>query len=636
MASGKIYGVCYDANGVVTDKYLFYAEYSTGTSNADKNYTPVTVSLKIRRNPDHAYAASAYNRKHVVKVSLSIDGEEVFSTTSADVDTRNAQIWTFTTQAKNVSHDDDGKKTLNIKASFSNVDVSSLDKGSLSDSITLTTIPRASEITSAADVTLGNKCNIRWKPAAASFRYKLKFTLGGWSYTTGVIHPNQTSVYTYTGYTIPLAVANELASAQEGTMKVTLYTYSDSGATTQVGDADPATFAVTVPNSSSTQPSVSMSLSPVSSLGSAFAGLYIQGKTKVQAVLSATGKYGATIKAYRMKVAGASYDSNADYTSDYLTDPGSVTVYGYAEDSRGITGSATKTITVIPYSKPKIQAVSGESDVVAARCDSSGNLSESGTYLKIKAKRDYDPVKSGSEQKNFCKIQFRYKVERASDYSEWETILAGDSLSSDEIVTGALLGGVLAADSTYLVQVRAVDDIGEYGYTTITVPTDKVYMHRDKVKRALAIGKYIEDENCVDIADDIALKIRGPIIALGGGNIDTLTPDYIIGVGTIGGWTFKKWKGGTYEMFGTFAVTPSESTPSNSLYRTNDITIGVPFAVGSAYVSGTAVGDYWITNGGSSGADAITLQLMGNKVFSTTTAIEVRLMVAGTYEQGGE
>lgn len=725
MASGNIYGICYDSDHSETNKYLFYVAYKTGTPSVEGNYTPVTLSLNVRRNPDYAYAASAYNIKKVVNVGLVVDGKEVYGTAVAKIDTRNAQIWNFTEQIVNVAHDADGTKTVKISAMFSNVGVSSLEKARLSDSITLETIPRASEITSAADVTLGNKCNIKWKPAAASFRYTLKFTLGDWSYTTGAIHPNQTSAYTYTGYPIPLTVAKYLKNAKTGTMKVTLTTYSDNNATDQVGSADSETFTVTVPDNSSTQPSVSMNLSPVSSLGDAFAGLYIQGKTKVKATLSATGKYDAQIKAYRMKVGTATYDSDDDYTSDYLSDPGTVTVYGYAEDSREITGSTSKEITVISYSKPKIQAASGESDVVAVRCDSGGNPTDSGTYLKIKAKRSYSPVKSGSVQKNFCKIQYRYKLESASSYSAWTTILAGDSLSSDEIKTGALLGGVLAAGSTYLVQVRAIDDVGEYGYTTITVPTDKVYMHRDKVKRALAIGKYIEDQYCVDIAEDITLKTRGPIQAEGGGNIDILvlgtkltatadapislnnckTPgnyyspnaensqhisdcpnteggfgmtvrqmqttgyirqelfygrttwirhwngtewsgwwryltttvpetaatDYVVETGNSGGWTYKKWKGGTYELFGTFEVKPSESTLNGSLYRTNNMTIDVPFTISSAYVSGSAVGYYWITNGGKSGTDAITLRLMSDKTFSTTTAIEVRLLVVGTY-----
>ena len=112
---------------------------------------------------------------------------------------------------------------------------------------------------------------------------------------------------------------------------------------------------------------------------------------------------------------------------------------------------------------------------------------------------------------------------------------------------------------------------------------------------------------------------------------ETASVDYVIETGSSDGWTYKKWKGGTYEMFGTFTVTPSESTLNSSLYRTNNMTIAIPFTIKSAYVSGTAVGHYWITNGGISGTAAITLRLMSDKTFSTTTAIEVRLMVVGTY-----
>jgi hypothetical protein len=429
-----------------------------------------------------------------------------------------------------------------------------------------------------------------------------------------------------------------------------------------------------------------------------------------------------------MKADGVTYDSGDGFTSDYLANAGDITVYGYAKDSRGITGSASKKITVIGYSKPQIL------DVVAVRCDQDGNPSDAGTYLKIKAKRSYSKVTSGGVQKNFCKIRYQYKLESADSYSDWVTILAGNSLGSDVVETGALLGGVLALDSSYLVRVGVVDDIGGSNSTTVPIPTDKVYMHRDKVRRALAFGKYIEEENCIDIAEDIKLKVRGPFEVysqpstaddMSGNTMDYLklatkitatsaapvslnkfkTPgnwyspnadtsryitdspnteggfglkireiqatnfirqelfygrttwirhwngeewsewwryltttvaesaatDYVVETGVSGGWTYKKWKGGTYELFGTFDVTPSESTLNSSLYRTNNMTIAVPFKISSAYVTGTAVGYYWITNGGISGTNAITLRLMSDKTFSTTTAIEVRLHVVGAY-----
>jgi hypothetical protein len=79
------------------------------------------------------------------------------------------------------------------------------------------------------------------------------------------------------------------------------------------------------------------------------------------------------------------------------------------------------------------------------------------------------------------------------------TILAGHR-DGDEVETGALLGGVLSVQSTYQVQVQAIDDIGESATTTITIPTDKVHSHR--TKNGLGLGKYCEGENLLDVAWD--------------------------------------------------------------------------------------------------------------------------------------
>lgn len=720
MASKTIYGTCYDKNNAVTELYLFYAEVKTGEPNVDSNYTPVTVALKVCRNPDYAYAASAYNLTNTVEVKLSIDGAQVFSTETADIDTRNARVWTFTTQSKNVVHAADGSKTVAITASISDVGVGSLSAATLSGSVKLDTIPRGSVITSAANIMLGKLCNIKWTPASVDFGYKLVFSLGEWSYDTGIFYPKQTSQYTFNSM-IPLSVAEQFPNAKSGLMQVTLYTYSDGA---QIGGASKAYFEVALPQSSSTYPKVTMTLSPVSSLGEAFDGLYIQGKSKVQATIEATGQYGATIESYRIAVGADSYDD--PFISDYLNHAGEIAVNGGARDSRGFSNYTESYITVLPYSKPQILAASGESGVVAARCDAEGNFNDGGTYLKIKAKRSYSKVEADGEQHNFCRIRYRYKTAEGS-YSSWVTILAKDTLTSDEITTNALLGGALAADTTYLVQVQAIDDVGESSHTTITVPTEKVYWHRDGKRRSFMYGGYVEDDNTFGIAEDITFNTKGPIDAQGGGNVDCLkvgirliatedkpldlndlkvagsyyspnaetsqyitnspranvggfglrvrelqnssyirqeqfygrttwvrhwdgavwsdwlryltttvdeTPvaDYVIETGTSGGWTYKRFKGGTYEMFGTFTITPTASTLRDSLYRTDNMTIDLPFTISSAYVSGTAVGYYWITNGGISGNKKITLRLMGTREFDTTTAIEVRLMVFGTYE----
>ena len=375
----------------------------------------------------------------------------------------------------------------------------------LEQTLKLDNIPRASAITSAGNVTLGNNCNVKWTPYSASFRYKLKFSIGNWSYTTGAIHPNQTSAYTYTGYTIPLDAAWQIPSGTTGTMTVTLYTYSDSAATTQTGSTSSKPFTVTVPPS--TLPTVSVdSVVPVHSLPSDFDGLYVQGYSKVKAAMTAETQYGSTIQYDDFSVEGKTYGAKDDYTSSFLSGSGEISVVGHAVDSRGYGGYANEKIYVIPYSQPKVQ------NVTVQRCDADGNPDDGGTYLKISAKRVYSKVESDGKQKNFCSIRYRYKPQTGA-YSDWVTILATDN-EADEITTAPLLDGTLAVDTTYLVQVGVVDSIGNETHTTVTIPTDKVYWHRDGARRSFTFGGYVEEDNTFAIAADIAFKAKGGIAAI--------------------------------------------------------------------------------------------------------------------------
>ena len=111
---------------------------------------------------------------------------------------------------------------------------------------------------------------------------------------------------------------------------------------------------------------------------------------------------------------------------------------------------------------------------------------------------------------------------------------------------------------------------------------------------------------------------------------DTACTDFVIEQGKSGGWTYKKWKSGTYEMFGEFDVAPGTSTLNGTVYRTGSIAIQAPFTISSAIVSGTAVGYYWISNGGVSGTNAVNIRIISDKTISATT-VTVRLHVVGTY-----
>lgn len=499
MASGTInLNESKSSGGRIVAKIVWNATKDE-PSNSSKN---VTASIYVRKyNPDMTLTIPTSG---TWSYNLNINGSSVTKTVSASVLLEWVLIGTHTVNS--IDHTGDGTKTITISGYVTAPNGTSFAGHTSSGSGTaiFDAIPRSSAITYAGNVTLGNNCDIRWIPASASFRYKLKFTLGSWSYTTGAIHPNKTSVHTYSGYTIPIEVADQILDSYTGTMTVTLYTYSNSGATTQIGTEDSETFVVTVPTSEA--PTVYMNLSPVHSLPENFVDVYVQGYSKVKAELTAKTEHNARVLYYNMTVEGKTYGEDEDYTSGYLTNPVPVLIVGQAVDSRQYGGYIEKTIEVVSYANPKIL------DVTAKRCTEDGTLDDAGTYLQITAKRSYYPVVANDQQRNFCQIRYRYKPESRSYYSSWVTILDGSDLSSDEVITAPLLEGKFSATTTYRVEVQVIDDVGNTAQSSIIVPTDKVYWHRDGARNALGLGKYNEKDNGIDSAWDIYMngnKITG-------------------------------------------------------------------------------------------------------------------------------
>lgn len=464
------------------------------SSSADigANNSDVTASLYVRKGDT------------TQKLTIPTEGSWPYSLTinstsytgSAKLSVLEDWVLVTTKTVSDIAHNNDGSKSITISGSVTAPSVSSF-KGhtsSGSTAVTLDSIPRASTIDYVADSTLGENCAVRWTPKSASFRYKLQFSVGGWNYATAVIHPNTTAAYTYTGYVLPIEMANHITT-KTGRVTVILRTYSDSGANTQVG-TDTKTFTVTVPENG-TRPTVSsMSVAPVSSLKAPFNSLYIQGHSKVKATLSFETRYNATVVASNITVGGSVYE--APYESDTLNQTGKLSIKATVKDSRGHYGTNYKEIEVIPYSKPYVRAKSGESEIIAARCDASANFTDSGTYLKIKAKIVYEKVISNGVQNNFGKIKFRYRIEGGS-YSAWQTIHDTKTTNSDEVITAPLLSGALNVKSNYQVQIIASDDLYDSEPVTIAIPSDSVYMDRPAGGTSMALGGYSTGSNILDV-----------------------------------------------------------------------------------------------------------------------------------------
>ncbi|MBR2311325.1 MAG: hypothetical protein IKA47_12480 [Oscillospiraceae bacterium] len=489
-------------------------ELALSENHVDKinNYSEVSYYLTLKSGSSNRFQCD-------VTCTLTMNGALVEKKTKNKFLDYNS-TWDFMSgTVRQIWHNEDGSLNMPIVVSIDTTDTNDWapPDNTFTEYWELTKIARASEISIAAATTLGSPCRITWTPCSKSFYYKLVFSLGEWSYTTDPIHPNKTSATTYNAYTLPLeALAPLITKSRTETMGVVLTTYADSSCKTVVG-SDDASFTVTVPENEYTMPTVTMELKPVQPAvmpeASPLYGFYLQGISRVNATLRATPKLETTIKSYSLIVDEV---STTAATGALETNPvvniGEIKVVGTATDERTIAGSVEDTITVLPYSKPRLSAT-------AYRCLSDGSQSDTGTQLKIYPVATFAPVLVDDLPQNSCSISWRYRAEGEvfpDNYTEW--------------VDGALLDvGSLAVDKAYEVEIRAEDDAGQTVSVLVSIPTESVYMHKPPGGEGLGLGGY-----CKNGGLDVHWDIRGRKAINGlymrkvdtGNNVFQLEPKY--------------------------------------------------------------------------------------------------------------
>ena len=486
------------ASGDTSYPIKLYVYYKT-SQDTTNNKSTVTVGMYVTTPSGYSIGPwGQYDTSYVGTTSNTFDGS---------IPNFKGTRWLAEDKKFEVKHNSDGTGEATIYWKWGvNSSWGQMTKPSGSFKITLPQISRASTISSASNANIGSNTTIKWTPKSASFYYKVKLTIGSWSETTNAIHPNTTNEYSY-NINLPYAAANQIGSGvTTGTVTATLYTYSDSGCTTQIGSVSTKTFTATIPNNATTKPTVSLSVSPVNTTGVAWSNLYVQGISKVTPTITAEGKYGATISSRYMTLDGKDYKTSP-YTSDVLNNDGNRTVYGYAKDSRGFTQVAETSINVIPYTKPTVAACADETNIVCGRCDKDGNLDESGTYLRIKAARKYSKIMSGGTQHNYCYLYYRWK-KTGGTYSDWVYQLKKTDTSTD-IVDLTLSGICTDTTSSYSVQLLVKDDVGNFEQPTYIIPTDSVDFNLKENGQGAGFGCYAEDEKTVAIAEDWQIKVKG-------------------------------------------------------------------------------------------------------------------------------
>lgn len=381
--------------------------------------------------------------------------------------------------------------------------------GEATQTITLT-VPNATvHKLSASTVVMGNSITISMSKEASTYTHDLTYAFAG---TTGTIATGVSDDYVWT---VPLSLAAKIPSKTNDDVTVTCTTRFKNS-TTVVG-TNTKTFKTTVPNNTTTQPKVTMTTSCVTDLPSKFAGIYVQGKTKVKVSYSASTDY-STINSYSTSMLSETSGSNP-YTSGVLTTEGKVTITGKVTDKRGYSTTKTASITVVPHSRPRIIPAEGQNHVICTRCNSDGTVDAGGAYLLIKIGRKYSKVESGGAQKNFCKLSYRHKTDAAdeSGYSNPVTLLAANA--STDYVSVVLPSIVPNNTIAYTIQLIAEDDVGDSDVVTITIPTAFVTWHSPVGGHGFTLGGY-HDPAKYDVFDcifdaEFEGSVSGQVLGLG-------------------------------------------------------------------------------------------------------------------------
>lgn len=487
--------------------YLVKSEYPTGYTWTIDLYVYVKEESQSKENNETVlslgmYAYTPYNIGPWVKTADSYIGTATSGTNCKTFDGAIPNFtgtrWLIENQKITVSHNADGTKTAKIHWKWG---VNSSWGGYINPSgsfdYTITPIPRKATVTSVRDfshngnpvVYFDNPGKLEVAPYFNIYEDDEKTLVYGVTRGKG----SHSSPYTIS-LTDEERTAMQNATNGQKEYKVWIGVKSYISDTKWEHDSKEAKYTI-----NDVYPTVTVSATLNNgSLPSKFNSTYIKGKSKVNVTVSASGIYNSTIdkKSINAVINGKTYSPSSTptsnsygFTSDVINKSGSVEIVGYATDSRGQKGSGKQTITVLDYSKPLIVSIANS--ILCYRSDGNGKRVGNSTSVWVQAKMSHYPLNA----KNECALQWRMK--KSSEV--WnDTSHTWKDLISKTITTGAqynalLVDAVFEKDKSYTVQLKAIDDVGEYDVKTFDIPTEDVALHLGKGGKKVSVGSYCDD-----------------------------------------------------------------------------------------------------------------------------------------------
>lgn len=433
------------------------------SQNVANNTSNVTVTATAKW--DHG----SYNATGQCTGTIKIDGTSYsFSGLKFNAGKTTSGSQAVMTKTVNVKHNDNGTKNLSCSASF----VTGVSSGTISASAskTLTTIPRKSSL-SVSDGTLYVAQTLTVTRQSTSFTHTITATCGSASATICTKSTN-TSI----SFTPPLSWASQNTTGTSLSVTYVITTYNGNstvGSNTYVKKC-------TIP--SSVKPTCTITVTDPMGYADTYGG-YLKGLSKFKVSVLATLAYNSPIKAYKTTANDSTY-ANSSFITGVLKSSGSLKVTATITDGRGRSGSASKALTVLDYSKPLITSLS------VHRCNEDGTHNDQGEYVKV--------IFSGSvtalNNKNAATYFLEYKKTSEDTY----TVVELPDLNNSYYVTDASYIFKADSGSSYNVLVTAADNF--YNSTKATsASTGFTIMHWLASGLGMAIGKVAELAHVLDI-----------------------------------------------------------------------------------------------------------------------------------------
>lgn len=310
-----------------------------------------------------------------------------------------------------VNHETDGTGTVSVRTWMdTHISAGVVTK---SESLTLTTIPRASDL-NVSNGTLGVKQTITANKKNGGFTHTLAWKSGSYS---GIIDEAKVlkSIWEFTP---SLDLATGSPNWTSLYCEFTLSTYKGNSLVGSVSK----TVTMAIPDS--VVPTCSVALSDKKGYFAKFGG-YVQGQSILHGVITANGVYGSKISSYSTSVNSSIY-SGKTFDTDTLLYSGNNTVRTQVRDSRGRIASVENTIHVLSYSAPKITKLS------VIRCNNDGTENDQGSHAKVTYSYSITYLNSLTDNNNSKGAVLKYKKSSESE-TAWQSIpLDAKYIATDE------------------------------------------------------------------------------------------------------------------------------------------------------------------------------------------------------------